>query len=505
MTVPSAVQRVKYTGNGSQTVFPIPFKFLEDSQIRAYRLLTGETESTLLTLGTHYNLTGAGEETGGDLTMTAALADQAILAITRELPITQLVDLKTQGRYSGETFEATFDRLVMIMQQLQGKVDLAVTADPTSEQGASVEYFLSLTERAESAAVGAESSETDAETAQTLAEAAQLAAETARNHAQAAEAGAESWADAAENTAALLHVKSYTATASAGQTVVNHNLDLDATAPTRTQVFIDGVKLPMAAYSLAANLITLDTPLVGSETIEIFSGVMLDGSSQSAAVSAAQAAASQLAAAASETNAAASAATAASLAATMPDPTGQTDKFLKSTGTGWSFAASASTAAWGAITGSMSDQTDLMNALNAKATSASPTLTGTPAAPTATEGTDTTQIATTAFANAAATAAAASKMPLVMPIVTHTSNGTLTKGSMNIIDGTALTMTMPTLADGEFVGIQPVQAGHTLNYDGTRSFWNIDGTTATSHTIAAGELGAGILQAWGTTKVGGLR
>lgn len=52
---------------------------------------------------------------------------------------------------------------------------------------------------------------------------------------------------------------------------------------------------------------------------------------------------------------------------------------------------------WGAITGTLSDQTDLNTALGLKAALASPTFTGTPAAPTAAQGTNTTQLATTAF------------------------------------------------------------------------------------------------------------
>ena len=60
------------------------------------------------------------------------------------------------------------------------------------------------------------------------------------------------------------------------------------------------------------------------------------------------------------------------------------------TGSGTAFA-------WGAATGTLSSQTDLQNALNLKATFASPTFTGTPAAPTAAASTNTTQLATTAF------------------------------------------------------------------------------------------------------------
>ena len=57
---------------------------------------------------------------------------------------------------------------------------------------------------------------------------------------------------------------------------------------------------------------------------------------------------------------------------------------------------------WGSITGTLSSQTDLNTALGLKAPLASPALTGTPSAPTATGGTNTTQIATTAFVAAAA-------------------------------------------------------------------------------------------------------
>jgi hypothetical protein len=54
-------------------------------------------------------------------------------------------------------------------------------------------------------------------------------------------------------------------------------------------------------------------------------------------------------------------------------------------------------AAWGSITGTLSSQSDLNTALGLKAPLASPSLTGTPTAPTASAGTNTTQIATTAF------------------------------------------------------------------------------------------------------------
>jgi hypothetical protein len=64
-------------------------------------------------------------------------------------------------------------------------------------------------------------------------------------------------------------------------------------------------------------------------------------------------------------------------------------------------ASAGGSSVWGGITGTLSSQTDLVAALDAKAALASPTFTGTPAAPTASGGTNTTQLATTAFVQAA--------------------------------------------------------------------------------------------------------
>lgn len=56
--------------------------------------------------------------------------------------------------------------------------------------------------------------------------------------------------------------------------------------------------------------------------------------------------------------------------------------------------------------------------ITSKANLASPTFTGTPAAPTAAQGTNTTQIATTAFVNAEIAADTAAKAPLASPTFT---------------------------------------------------------------------------------------
>ena len=106
----------------------------------------------------------------------------------------------------------------------------------------------------------------------------------------------------------------------------------------------------------------------------------------------------------------------------------------------------ATSVAWGDITGTLSTQTDLQNALNLKANLASPTFTGTPSLPTGTTGitqspgNNTTALATTAFVTAAVPAFATNAQAVA---------GTSATVSLNPVNGLIAQMntaTVPTLA-----------------------------------------------------------
>ena len=87
----------------------------------------------------------------------------------------------------------------------------------------------------------------------------------------------------------------------------------------------------------------------------------------------------------------------------------------------------------------ISDVTSLQTTLDAKAPLASPTLTGTPTAPTASAGTNTTQIATTAFVQAAVSASAAGldvkQSVRVATTANITLSGTQTIDTVSVVAG----------------------------------------------------------------------
>lgn len=116
MAVYTQQTRVEYEGPGP-TRYTVPFPFDAPGDLVLTKIV-GETETTLIR-GTHYHVAG-GRPAAGAVTLMTSLAAGEKLVIQRILPITQLVNLVTQGPYDPRVIEQGFDRLTMIAQQLAG-------------------------------------------------------------------------------------------------------------------------------------------------------------------------------------------------------------------------------------------------------------------------------------------------------------------------------------------------------------------------------------------------
>lgn len=118
MTVSTTDSVIEYTAGGPG--YPIPYRFLQDSDIQAVLVKQNGTSETLV-LGTQYSLTGAGSQSGGTLTSAYAAGflatPGATLSISRVMVATQPTDLRNQGKFLAETHETVFDRLTMLIQQ----------------------------------------------------------------------------------------------------------------------------------------------------------------------------------------------------------------------------------------------------------------------------------------------------------------------------------------------------------------------------------------------------
>jgi len=126
MTVSSTETKTIYGGNGSTTAFAIPFMFIRDEDIEVV-LTDTEGLENVLTISTDYQLSGAGEQTGGVCTLNLAPEAGQTLVVRRSPAIVQEVDYVENDAFPAATHEAALDKLTMICQALAERLDRTIT------------------------------------------------------------------------------------------------------------------------------------------------------------------------------------------------------------------------------------------------------------------------------------------------------------------------------------------------------------------------------------------
>ena len=117
MTVSTQENIVKYQGNPSTTVYQIPFRWLEDTDINIKKQLQDGTVEVLTYL-TDYTLTGENDEHGGYATFTVAPLETDTIVIQRIVPYTQETDYEENEIFPADSHEEALDKLTMEVQQL---------------------------------------------------------------------------------------------------------------------------------------------------------------------------------------------------------------------------------------------------------------------------------------------------------------------------------------------------------------------------------------------------
>ena len=116
MTVSTIGSVAEFDTNGVTTNYPFYFKFLANEDL-VVTYVNPAGVSSVLTLGTNYTVNGAGNEQGGSIVTTTALAGPGQLIVSREMDPFQQTSLRNQGKFLAETHEDVFDRLTMLIQQ----------------------------------------------------------------------------------------------------------------------------------------------------------------------------------------------------------------------------------------------------------------------------------------------------------------------------------------------------------------------------------------------------
>lgn len=136
MTVESTTARVQYATNGTTGPFTVPFKFLADADLEVIHTDEDGNETTL-TLTTHYTVTGAGGSSGTVTTVTA-YASGGYLTVLRSLDLLQETDWEDGDALPAASIETAFDRLTMIVQQQDERLNRAIVFAPSDTEGSEI-------------------------------------------------------------------------------------------------------------------------------------------------------------------------------------------------------------------------------------------------------------------------------------------------------------------------------------------------------------------------------
>ena len=142
---------------------------------------------------------------------------------------------------------------------------------------------------------------------------------------------------------------------------------------------------------------------------------------------------------------------------------------------------------------------NIQTAVNSKADTLSPTLTGTPLAPTATAGTNTTQVATTAFVTTAVTNGITTERTATATLTNKTITGTFTGNITGNVTGNADTAT--SLATARTIGGVSFDGTANINLPGVNTAGNQNTTGNASTATSAGKI---VASTWTVEEDGGV-
>lgn len=117
MTVPSQQSSVRYATDGTTTDFPVPFYFIADYHLVV--TIGDDSSAHTLMLGTDYSVSGAGQQSGGTVTLLQPREAGLSLFIERDPPFTQETAYQRNDAFPERAHERALDKLTMLAQQLR--------------------------------------------------------------------------------------------------------------------------------------------------------------------------------------------------------------------------------------------------------------------------------------------------------------------------------------------------------------------------------------------------
>ena len=135
MTISATPRRASYSGDGSTVTFAVPFKFLTDSHLRVVVTAANGTELAVAPA----LVTGAGEASGGSVSLAVAPAAGETVTILGNTPLEQQTDLAISDGMPADVIETAVDLLTIQNQEQADQIGLAIKL-PVSYSGSELQF-----------------------------------------------------------------------------------------------------------------------------------------------------------------------------------------------------------------------------------------------------------------------------------------------------------------------------------------------------------------------------
>ena len=135
MTISATTPRVQYTvGRGGQTAFTDNFQFFAVTDLAVYNGATKLTYAASPSGATQYSVTGAGDPSGGTVTLGAAVASTTV-TIVRDVPVARSTDFPPSGPFQIDSLNDELDKFTAMIKEREDDIGRSVAApdtDPTT-------------------------------------------------------------------------------------------------------------------------------------------------------------------------------------------------------------------------------------------------------------------------------------------------------------------------------------------------------------------------------------
>ena len=127
MTITSAEPRIQLVATAGQTVFPYNFEIFDEDDLVVQQTVNATGVTTTLTIVTNYTVSGVGNDSGGNVTLTVGAAVSDVLTVFSDQAAERTSDFQQGGDFLAATVNTEFDTDINLIKQVQRDVDRAFT------------------------------------------------------------------------------------------------------------------------------------------------------------------------------------------------------------------------------------------------------------------------------------------------------------------------------------------------------------------------------------------